>query len=404
MSDTLFDSLRSEKSADIVFDRLAEALRVEHRYHELFELRLMQSRHRLSLPLGEAPPLDDLREPVRTETEEAYMDACREVGQHLLAEGEFRQAWAYLRPIGEKQPVAEELARAKPTDDSLEELVEIALHEGVAPDLGFDLVLRRYGTCNAITLFESVMPTLAIGYQRSAAERLVRHLHTEVLENVLAHIEQREKKKPGQATLAELIEKRVWLFDDENYHIDISHLASIVRFARLLEEAPSSEDASPLWLAVDLAEYGRRLAPALQMAGEEPFVDLYPSHALFFSALLGERVDEALDYFAEQARKIDPQNENTAAEGTAMKGAAAEGTAAIETYLILLARLGRFREALEAWALRVPPEMRLSAYAPTRLWLAQQMGHFDRYLEICRQRGDLLGYAAGLIEAAKRKP
>jgi hypothetical protein len=374
-----------------VFDKLAESLRVEHRYHELFELRLMQSRHRLSLPLGEAPPLDDLPEPVRTETEEAYMDACREVGQQLLAEGEFRQAWTYLRPIGEKQPVAEALARAKPTDDSLEELVEIALHEGVAPDLGFDLVLRHYGTCNAITLFESVMPALAIAHQRSAAERLVLHLHAEVLENVLAHIEQREKKKPGRATLAKLIEKRAWLFDDESYHIDISHLASIVRFARLLEEAPSSEDSSPLRLAADLAEYGRRLAPTLQMAGEEPFVDLYPSHALFFSALLGERIDEALDYFADRAQKVDSQNEDSTSEGTA----------AIETYLILLARLGRFREALEAWALRVPPEMRLSAYAPTRLWLAQQMGQFDRYLEICRQRGDLLGYAAGLIEAAK---
>ena len=67
-------------------------------------------------------------------------------------------------------------------------------------------------------------------------------------------------------------------------------------------------------------------------------------------------IDEALDYFCRSSpREVDSQNEDSTSEDTA----------AIETYLILLARLGRFHEALEAWALRVPPEMRLSAYAPT---------------------------------------
>ena len=75
-----------------------------------------------------------------------------------------------------------------------------------------------------------------------------------------------------------------------------------------------------------------------------------------------------------------------------------EGTAAVETYLILLTRLGRFAEALEAVAELVPPGTALSPYAPTMLDLARQADQMGRYLEICRSRNDLLGFAAGLVE------
>lgn len=380
MNDQTYQALRDAHSAEgaiAVFDELVNRLRQEGKYHELFDALLMQSRYKLGLPLQHAPALDDLPEPVRTKTEEAYMAACREVGQLLLERGELAEAWTYLRPLGEKPSVANAIARTEVTDDNVEELVQLALHEGIAPELGFELVLEHYGTCNAITLFEGVVASQAIEHQRAAAERLVRHLHAELLENVRAHIATRDQVEPTEDSLTKLIAEHTWIFEAENYHIDVSHLASVVRFSRLLE------DRQPVRLARDLAHYGRHLAPALQLAGEEPFVDLYPSHELFLAATLGERTAEAVAFFGDEARGSDPRR---------------EGTAAIETYLILLVRLGRHDEALEASVELAPQGVELSPYAPSRLWLALQSGKIDRYLELCRQQGNLVGYAAGLVE------
>jgi hypothetical protein len=78
-----------------------------------------------------------------------------------------------------------------------------------------------------------------------------------------------------------------------------------------------------------------------------------------------------------------------------------EGTAAIETYLILLTRLGRDADALEALATLTPGNIQLSGYAPKMIQMAQRSGAYDRFIEICRQRGDLLSFAAGLVEAEK---
>ena len=63
---------------------LAKELASAGKFHELFDARLMQSRRRLGLPLDRRGSLDELPEPLRTKTEAAYLDACREVGQLLL--------------------------------------------------------------------------------------------------------------------------------------------------------------------------------------------------------------------------------------------------------------------------------------------------------------------------------
>ena len=115
----------------------------------------MEARHRLGLPLMLSTSIDDLPVEVRDPLEAAYLDACREVGQLLLAEGRIREAWMYLRPVGDKKAVAAALRSIEPTDEQVESLIEIALHEGVDPELGYQLVLERYGTCNAISLFDA---------------------------------------------------------------------------------------------------------------------------------------------------------------------------------------------------------------------------------------------------------
>lgn len=368
--------------ADALFDAVAKRLAEEGKYHELFDVRLMQGRRRLGLPLDRRGSLDELPEPLRTQTEAAYLDACREVGALLLEAGRFREAWMYFRPTGDRGPVAEALARAMPSDENIEELIQVALHEGVSAKRGFAWMLGHYGTCNSITTLEGLAGALSLADQQQCAATLVRHLYKELTANMRAHIERQEENPPAadeleRQSLTELMADRPWLFANESYHIDTSHLSSTVRFARLLT------DPAAVRLALELAEYGRRLARPLQFPGEEPFVDVFPSHRLFLSAALGENVEEAVRFFRRKAEQVPIQD---------------EGTGAVETYLILLTRLGRHSESLDEMARLVPCDVTLSRYAPSMLELARKSGAWDKYLEASQVRGDLVAYAAGLVE------
>jgi hypothetical protein len=153
-----------------------------------------------------------------------------------------------------------------------------------------------------------------------------------------------------------------------------------VRLARL------SVEPSAVELALDLAEYGGRLAPQLQYPGDPPFEDAYASHRLLFQSTLGRQTDEAVEYFGSRAATASNQE---------------EGTAAVETYLVLLCRADRAAEALSAYAKMVPAGVSLSPYAPSLLDMARQSGDWDRYLEITRCRDDVVGYAIGQVLGKK---
>jgi hypothetical protein len=378
MSETVYEELAKELERggpEAAFTRLAERLKADKKHHELFDARLMQARHRLGLPIVLASGLDDLPEPQRTQVEAAYLDACREAGGLLLEEGRVREAWMYLRPVGDKPAVAAALARIEPTDENLEEIIEVALHEGTSPKRGFELVLGHYGTCNAITMFDSTMHRQPREARQEVAGLLVRHLHKELVRNLQAEVARQEGQPPQESSIAALVADRDWLFSADNYHIDTSHLSAVVRFARYVTEP------EVLRLALDLTEYGRRLSRQYQYAGEEPFADAHVAHALFFRAQLGEGVEEALAYFRERA-----------------EAAAGQGAGPAEVYVALLNRLGRHRDALEASAALIPPNVPVAGFAPTPSELARLSGDFARHREICRSRGDLLGYTAALME------
>lgn len=384
MSHETFDDLESrmtKQGIDAVFDKLVEQLKADKKYHELFDVLLMRTRHRLGLPVILTMSLDDLAEPLRTQVEEAYLAACREVGTLLLAEGQWREAWMYLRPVGEKALVADALRKAEPNDDNLQDLIEIGLHEGVAPAYGYELVLKNYGTCNAITTFESALSNRPRSEQQAAAALLLNHLYRELVANVRSDIARQEGNEPKETTLKQLVADRDWLFLENNYHIDTTHLAAVVRFARLLE------DRELLALALDLTEYGRHLGSQFQFAGDEPFTDVYRHHGLFFAAQLGQQVDEALAYFHERAKSLSIDE---------------YGSGACEIYIGLLARLGRYAEAIDATIELLPAGTRTSGFAPSLLELSRMAGNYDRLMAACRERGDLVAYTAGLVERTLR--
>ena len=308
----------------------------------------MQARHKLKLPIIAPQSLDDLPEAMRNKMEESYLAACREVGHLLLGEGRFARRGctcgrsATKKKLPRRWPACRPKTITKPSSRS-------PCTRASLPRLGFQLVLEHYGICNAISLFDSDMQGRPRAQRQQAAALIVRQLHRDLLSALVADITQQQGKPPAESTIAGLVADRDWLFANDNYHVDTTHLSSVVRFALL------AEDPEVLRLAVDLTEYGRRLTAQFQYPGDEPFSDTYPASALFFRAQLGEGVDEALGVFAERAasRPIDEA-----------------GPYPAEVYISLLARLGRYREALDAAARLLPPGTRTTDFAAGLLELA----------------------------------
>ena len=380
MPDSLFDHLQSDLSrggADAVLAKVADTLRTEKRYHELFEALKMQVRRKLSLPVTYSSGGDDLPEEKRNQLEEGLLAACREVGSLLLQQGKVREGWMYLRPVGERKEAAALLASIEPNEDNTEELIEVALHEGVDVGRGYGLVLSSYGTCNAITTYDSSVARRPRAEQIPAARLLLRQVHSDLVANVKADIARQEGMQPKEATLKALVEDRDWLFQENSYHLDTTHLAATVRIARVLN------DPDDLRLALDLTEYGRRLNQQFQYQGDEPFAENYRAHSLYFQALLGENVVEALAYFRSKAETLDTQY---------------QGMVPIETYIDLLTRTGRHKEALTEAIRLAPQSAHPVGIAPSLLELAEKAGDYKAFLDYCQQRGDVLGYAAGLVQ------
>lgn len=383
MTRSPFDGLKQAADlgdATALLSQLVTTLRSEAQYHELFEALKMQVRHRVGLPVLAEHSGEDMADPTRDELEDGLIDACREVGILLLRAGRIREAWMYLRPVGDNALVARELSAVEANDDNTEELIEVLLTEGVDTRRGFALLLEQYGTCNAITTLESQWHAMDRRARQAATELLLRRVHGELVENVRAHIAQHESAPPEESRLDALLESRLWLTEDDNYHLDTSHLASTVRLSKTVE------DGDLLQLAWELTQYGIRLSKTLQYPGEEPFVDLYASHSLFFGALLGRDTDEAIRYFRQRAREADM---------------AEHGTAAVETYVDFLARLGRVSEAIEARILMIPADQRTAGLAPSLFELCRKADDFGPLLEQSRRHNDILAYATGLLQQKK---
>src|SRR5262249_36060517 len=141
-------------------------------------------------------------------------------------------AWNYFRLIGEPGPVRDAFNDLSLADDEESyPLVDIAFHQGVNPRKGFDIVLDRQGVCSAITLLGNFESALAPDVRAYCVGQLVRPLHDHLVERLRAEIAEREGATLPLAGLPELMAGRDWLFDDEFYHIDVSHLSSVVQMS-----------------------------------------------------------------------------------------------------------------------------------------------------------------------------
>jgi hypothetical protein len=378
MSDQTFDELqqlqKSQGSAAAI-DHLISAMRDEKRYHQLFDALLMKKRLDMGLGLVRPTSFKDVPEERRDEFEKVYVDSARQVGELLLADGSIPQAWHYFRAINEPQRVAAAIDSLPDAGAVPDDVVEIALFQGISPVKGLSMYLASHGSCSTITAFDQVSMQLPVEARQKCAEVLVRKLYADIRENVQHDVSRRQPMNPPGQNLRELIGGREWLFADDSYHIDVSHLNSVVRFARFLD-AGSPE----LEQALQLAQYGSRLAQQYQYAGNPPFDDFYPAHIQFFKALLGNEREQALAYFRSRIGDDVAETDNQMAAFVLVD---------------LLQRLERRDEALELackYLAESADEFGLSLPE-----LCSQAGRLDLLLALARQKGDVVNFAAALI-------
>ncbi|MBD3672057.1 MAG: hypothetical protein HUJ26_00910 [Planctomycetaceae bacterium] len=301
MSDDLFASLEelSQNSGpDAVIDKLIETERVEKQFHKLFDALLMKKKFEWGLSVTRPTTFDEVPDDKRQEFEEYYVDCAREVGQLLIDDGQIAQAWVYFKTIQESEPIKKALEKLGDDAQNLEnydELMNIALYEGAHPLLGVKWLLESHGTCNTITSLDQMMGQFDQETRHDSAELMVNHLYDELRTSLEYNIKQSEADLAEGLSIRELLADREWLFENGNYHIDVSHLNAVVRFARFL-----NGDDPELKKAIELAEYGSNLDKQLQYGGEPPFNDFYTAHVHYLNILAGENVEEGFAYFRQE--------------------------------------------------------------------------------------------------------
>lgn len=369
-------------NADSGFDLLIERFRKEKTYPLIFEARLMKKRNELGLPLIQTEPFHDLDAGVLASYEETTIAAAREVGGLFLTDGDVQKAWPYFRAVGEKETVREAIDNFAGNEEGeiLDGVVEVAYHEQVHPKKGFELILKHYGICRAITNF-SQYP--ADEGRADCAYLLAETLSCELAVNLKYAIQQKEGAEPETDDPAELVRGREWLFEGNAYYIDTSHVSSLVQMAHSIERRETLE------LLLGLTAYGEHLGEMYQFPGNAPFENVFGDFGIYIRTVLGRDVDAGLAHFR---RKIETCDAQTA------------GTAPAQALVNLLLRIDRPTEAIDVAVEHLKDADPQFLACPNVLQLCQIAGDYSRLAELARERNDLLSFAAATLQSALARP
>jgi hypothetical protein len=212
----------------------------------------------------------------------------------------------------------------------------------------------------------------------ACTKKLIRALRDELLERLRAEIQRVQNFAPSATTVHEMIAGRDWLFQDDFYHIDLSHLNAVVQMATQLDKCEELE------IARDLCAYGMKLSPRFRYQSEPPFEDQYADYDKYLAILAGEDVEGGLAHFRAKVDAHPP---------------ATEGTFPAEIYVNLLMRLQRESEALDAVRQYLAPlgDVRLSC--PGLVELVQKTKRYEVLAQVAREQGNAVNFVAGLIAA-----
>jgi hypothetical protein len=376
------ESLRAS-GPDAALELLTEHLAASGEYRALLDALLLKARHELGIPWITSGSLAKLPEPQRSQYEDRYVAAIRLVGCKYLESGDIPTAWAYFRAIGESEPVAAAIRDYRPVenDERLGAIIEVALNHGVSPERGFELILEHYGTCPAISAFEQ-LPPQDESTRAACAARLIRHLHRDLSNTLRSEIAGRGQVVPAPGSpIAELLSGRPWIFADESYHIDISHLAAVVRMSLI------TQDREVIALAADLTEYGRCLSPRLLFEGAPPFEKVFDDHGIYLKGLLGKDVNEAIAHFQ---RKLAAESEDVS-----------DASPAAQVLVNLLVRVGKADAAIDVAAKHLADIPETALACPSVSQLCQQARQPERLAQISREHGDLVTFTAAILQARR---
>jgi hypothetical protein len=384
MASATFDDLQKTfdtQGPAAAIDKLCENLRANKEYGTLFYALLMKKRHELGVSPVATGSNQDLPAEVHQRFEEGIREAAVSVGNYYLEEGQIPQAWGYFRMLGETGPVYQALEKHTfKNDEDAHPLIDIAFHQGVHPRKGFDWILDRYGICSAITTLGGGEALTNPDVKSYCIKRLVRSLHADLRERLKAEIAHKQGFPATGTSIPDLIAGRDWLFEDDSYHIDISHLSSVVQMSTQLDAGEE------LKLARELCAYGKKLSSRFQFHSDPPFENQYHDFDPFLSILTGEDVPGGLAHFHKKADEADPET---------------VGSYPAEVLVNLLLRLDRPKEALAVARKHLARlgDQRLSC--PSIVDLCKQTGDFETLAEVAREQGNPVNFVAGIIAAVK---
>ncbi len=347
-------------------------------YANLFFALLMKKRVELGVPPFPTGSSTELPPGTHEDYEEAIRHAGRHVGQALLHRGDIPKAWSYYRMLGEPGPVKDALTAYQPGPDAdIYPVVEVAWQHAVHPEKGFDLILDRQGVCSAITMSHSSDMSSNPSLRDYCIKRLIRALHEQLLERLRSDLETRGIAAPADITIPRIIAGHPELFAEDVYHIDVSHLSSVVQMALHLTSGPELD------LARELCLYGTKLAPNLRGDAEPPYEDTYADYKIYLDVLAGDNVDAGLAHFR---AKCGPGIE----DGNATPA---------EAFVNLLLKLDRISEAFAVAKEYLGDVEDRQLNCPGVSELARRVGDYRALAEAAKAKADPVNYLAGLIAA-----
>jgi hypothetical protein len=378
----LFDQLKrtlAAKGPAVAVDELCASLREIGDYQGLFYAKLMKKRIELGVSPFPTGPASELPASTHEEYEDAIRTAGREVGNLYLEQGDIRKAYFYFNMLGEPEAVREYIDQYQfQPDQDCQPVIEIALYQGVHPGKGFDLVLDRYGICNAITTYSGQDFSRFPDAKQHCIAKLVSALYEQLRERLRMDITGHGESIAEDATLGQMVQGHDFLFGEDAYHIDTSHLSSIAQMSLELTGGPA------LTKARELCMYGARLSSHFQHDADPPFENTYADYRVLLEIQEGINVEAGLAHFR---AKIEP--------------ALAEGnTFPAEVYVSLLLRIGRQAEALETAKKYLGGESRQLS-CPGVYELCKEAKDYSGLADAAKQRADGVNYLAALIRASK---
>jgi hypothetical protein len=383
MDTALFDELQQTlvgQGAEAAIERLCTSLRDKKDYSNLFYALLLKKRYELGVSPVPTEAAQALPEWAHAPYEAAIREAGRLVGGLYLEAGDIPRAWVYFRMLGEPEPVARALDHYQfKEDEDPQQIIEIAFHHGAHPRKGFDWILERYGICSTITLVSGQQFPQAEIHQY-CVKGLVRALYEQLRQRLAEEVARHDGTEPGAQGVRELMAGRDWLFEEECYHVDVSHLGSVVQMSVHLP--PCAE----LNLARELCAYGQRLSPRFQYPGEPPFEDQYRDYDMYLSVLAGSNPDQGIAHFRAKAEKADPET---------------VGTLPAEVLVNLLVRVNRPAEALEVARRFLSRSNNPSPACPSLAELCRLTNDYHTLAAVGREQGDPVQFMAGLLAAGK---